>query len=230
MFCSHLPSPISQLLIAMPAAIQVKVLRDDATPRLRQLVQDFQSRPFFAALGKRAEVVLKAHFRAKGDVPMKKGWPSLHFWDRRVRNATNLTSFTDRDATVTVADPAFAAKVFGATIRPKEAGALAIPLQAAAYGKQPSSGLIPGLFLLRTKRHAYLVAYGDADSGQHFLGYTKSGKARYSRDRAQLHFYYILLKQVTVPKDPTALPPDHQINDALLAEAESFARRKGDIQ
>lgn len=193
----------------MAGGVSVQVIRDDATPRLKQLVSDFGSRPFFGALGKRLETELQKHFKEKGQVPNKRGWPSQHFWDRRIRNATSLTSFTDREATVTVADPAFAVRVYGGTIRPKEKKFLAIPLLAAAAGKQPSSGLIKGLFVERWSDGSLFLAQ-------------KSGEGK----EAGLIYFYRLVRQVTVPKDPTALPPEEKVHSALVDEAEKFAARR----
>lgn len=205
----------------MPTPIIVTVAKDTATPALRDLLRRVRPmRPLMMRLGKRVEVLLRKYFAQYGRTgnfkTRRRGWPTQHFWDRRIRNATSFTGATEHGATVTIADPAFMTHYRGATIRPREKQALAIPLQAAAYGKQPSSGLIPGLFLLRTRKGAYLVAYGDG-----------FGKPRKGVRNATLHFYYKLVKSVTVPKDPNALPPDRDIEAALLADVEAYLRTRG---
>jgi len=202
----------------MPQPITVRVAKDTATPALREMLRRVSPmRPLMMRLGKRLEIVLRKYFADYGRTgnfkTRRRGWPTQHFWDRRIRNATSFTGATDHDATITIADPAFMTHFRGGTIRPREKKALAIPLQAAAYGKQPSSGLIPGLFLLRTRKGAYLVAYGDG-----------FGKSRKGVNRATLHFYYKLVASVTVPKDPKALPPDKDIEAALLKETEYYLR------
>jgi hypothetical protein len=204
----------------MPNPIRVTVAKDTATPALKELLRRVSPmRPLMMRLGKRLELLLRKYFAQYGQSgnfkTRRRGWPTQHFWDRRIRNATSFTGATEHDATVTISDPAFMTHYRGATIRPREKSALAIPLQAAAYGKrkQPSSGLIPGLFLLRTRKGAYLVAYGDG-----------FGKPRKGVRNATLHFYYKLLKSVTVPKDPKAVPPDKDIEAALLADVESYMK------
>lgn len=197
----------------MAALVKITVIKDTATPELKRLINlATPPRLILIRLGKRLEIVLRKYFALKGQTPNRHNWPRQHFWDRRIRNATAFAYANDREAVVNISDPAFLTHYRGATIRPREKQALAIPLQAAAYGKQPSSGLIPGLFLLRTKKGAYLVAYGD-------LFGRKSGASR-----ATLHFYWKLMRSVTVPRDPNALPPDREIEAALLKEAQDYLK------
>lgn len=207
----------------MPDPIKVEVLRDSATPALRELLRRVSPmRPALARLGKRGEVELRKYFRLMDTRKANRhGWPRQHFW-ARIRNATAFAGASETEARIVIADPAFGLHVRGGIVRPREKRALAIPLQALAYGKQPSAGLIPGLFVLRTKKAAYLVAYGSGETGKHFLGFSKGGKAKYSRDRATLHFYFILLKSATIRRDPTALPPENEFNDALLDEMKTY--------
>jgi len=202
----------------MPQPITVRVAKDTATPALKAMLRRVSPmQPLMMRLGKRVEILLRKYFADYGRTgnfkTRRRGWPTQHFWDRRIRNATAFTGATEHEATITIADPAFMTHFRGGTIRPKEKGALAIPLQAAAYGKQPSDKSIPGLFLLRTRKGAYLVAYGDL-----------FGKSRKGVNRATLHFYWKLMKSVTVPKDPKALPPDTDIEAALLKETEYYLR------
>lgn len=190
----------------MPDPVQVRVIKDTATPALRVMISR-SGRPLLAALGKRLEVTLRQYFKVRGQRPHKRGWPKQHFWDRRIRNATALASVTETNATVNIADPAFNTHYFGGVIRPKEKEMLAIPLRAEAYGIQPSSGLIPGLFVIRRKgRKNAFLAVRDEDGA--------------------LRLYYLLTKSVTVPRDPEALPPDRDINAALERESERFLARR----
>ena len=147
---------------------------------------------------------LHRHFRRRDSEPNKRGWPKQHFW-ARIRRVTALSSISEDGATVTVSDPAFGARVHGATIRPKQARALAIPLVPQAAGVRPSSGLIQDLFMLRAK------------DGRGFL----------AREEGQgLTLYYRLVKRVTHPKDPRALPSRAAILSALERTATSFLRRR----
>lgn len=153
-------------------------------------------------IGKRLEVDLRKWFRARDGEPNKRGWPKQHFW-ARIRNATAFDpeQTTDRVATVVIADPAFAAKVHGPTvIEPKEKDWLAIPMRPEVYGKWPSSGIIPGLFPLRRGEKLWLAA----------------------RVNGALRLFYRLVKRVTLPPDPKALPPEGDVMMAVNEELDDY--------
>jgi hypothetical protein len=195
-------------------SVTVTISRNDAS-RDVALVHDAlkspeQRKALMKVLGTRAESELrKWFFQLDHESPNKQGWPRQHFWARiGKRTAFDPSKTTPDAATIVVSDPALAAKVYGATIKPTQGRkALAIPLVAAAYGVQPRSGIIPGLFVFRRKdgNGAFLVARDQ-----------KGGP---------LTFYYRLLSQVTVPKDPLALPPPALLGPALAGTAQAFFRR-----
>ena len=88
-------------------------------------------------------------------------------------------------ASVIVADPALAAKVHDATTRPTGGRrALSIPLRAEVYGVQPRFGLIPGLFVTKTKQGKIFLAAKDPS------------------DHRFLQYFYRLVPYVTVRADP----------------------------
>ena len=206
--------------------IAVDIGRNEATGHLaelhEQLTSDSQKIAFMKAVGVRAEGELRAWFlRRDQDSPNKHGWPRQHFWTRIARKTAFDPSKTTPDtATVVVSDPALAAKVNGATIRPtgavspatgKPTQNIAIPMQAAAYGNWPRAGFIPKLFFLRKTN----------GNGGFLVTAEGTGKSR------QLTFWYRLLPEVTVPKDPQALPPKDTFGDALVDTAIDFFQRRG---
>lgn len=157
-------------------------------------------RGFLTALGITAETELQEHFRKRNQEPNRKGWPKQNFW-ARIRRSTAFAGATNSKATVVIADPAFAMKVYGGTIRPKEKRYLSIPMRAEAYGVRPGSGLIEGLFALRS------------GSGKLFLA---------RREGQALRLYYRLVKKVDMDADPRALPPQSQMDRALTEAAEDY--------
>ena len=200
---------------------------------LWQKVPEKLRRPFMGRLGKRAEVELRQHFRARDTEPNKRGWPKQHFWSR-LRRVTALSSWTDREAIITVADPALAAKIHGAVIRPVEAKALAIPIHRRAYGVRPSSGLIPGLFVLRTKKGAYLATSEYQTRSGRKASTKQALRAKYGGYKRQpskiafrqkITIYYKLVKSTMVPADPRALPEHVGWMYALMQEAERYIER-----
>jgi hypothetical protein len=175
-------------------------------------------------LGKTGEVVLRKHFAQRESEPNKRGWPKQHFWSRIRRvTAYDPSRTTEESATVVVSEPAFGMKVHGGTIRPKTAKALAIPLQALAYGDQPKSGRIPGLKLIVLRGQAYLGTDGDATLSK------SQGNIKRVKN-SKLRLYYILKKSVTQKPDARALPDQMVLAAALTGAAEGYVRRLAEKQ
>jgi hypothetical protein len=160
--------------------------------------------------GKDVANVLRGHFRRLDQRGNKRGWPSQHFWGQRIRNATAFVGATDESATVTVADRAYLAKLYGGTIRPVEGRMLAIPLRPEAYGARASS--MDDLFVLRRIGKAFLARREQADTALR----NRSGKRESFRPRSKgaLTILYVLKASVTVPADPDAYP-EAEIRQAI---------------
>lgn len=157
-------------------------------------------------LGIRLQNLLQRHFLARNREPNKRGWPKQNFW-ARIRTATAFTGADEKTATVAVADPAFGAKVRGATIVPKRAKWLTIPVRPEAYGKR-ARVLNVELFAIFRKGKGWLAA--------------KEGNA--------LRLYYRLLKKVTLQPDPRALPEERNIHAELQKTLQGYfkqAREEG---
>lgn len=183
-------------------------IEDAATPSLRALAAAMADRkPLHAALGKRAETDLRAHFAAREREPNRRNWPKQHLW-ARIRTATAMVSADSSGATVAIAHPAMAQKVYGGTITPKEGKYLTLPAIAAAYGRSPLA--VDGL-----------EVFWGRDGGE-------------TRPRAlgkEGTVWYWLVRSVTQDPDPDALPPRAAFARGLADEAGEFfaraARRKG---
>lgn len=176
--------------------IDVRVDADEVHANLDRLV-DLISGPRRKALmlviGRGMQNDLHRYFRRKNLQPNKRGWRKQNFWGR-IRRATSMTKATADGATITIDDPAIAAKVYGAVIRPYGPRKyLAIPAREEAYGIEPSSGLIPDLFVRRS-----------TTTGRPYL-------ARREED-GSLRVYYFLARKVRVPADPEALPHEDDLS------------------
>ena len=200
----------------------VKLSRDDASRDVAlvhdKLTKEDQRRALMRVVGIRAEGELTRWFRYRDRTnPNKKGWHRQHFWEKLIGDTAFDASKTNANqAVVVVSNPALAAKIQGATIHAtgaissatgKATQNIAIPMQAAAYGHWPRSKEIPGLFFIKKKGGlgGFLVA----------------------RDGKGLIFFYRLLPEVVVPKDPQALPPADKIGQALGEAALQYFRRHG---
>lgn len=140
---------------------------------------------------------LQKHFKALDKRPNKRGWRRLGFW-RGIAAATSFLSADEKGATVSISDtegPKFAAKVFGATVKPKGGKKfLAIPAIEARYGVMPSTLPQDELEFRRTRKGGLL------------------GKIRADGTMA---VHYWLVRSANIPRDADALPTA----DAVLEDA-----------
>jgi hypothetical protein len=197
--------------------------RDEGSLALRKVHDSLASpdkrRALMEVVGGRAELELRTwFFKRDASSPNKMGWPRQHFWERiGKRTAFDPAKTTEDRATVVVSDPALAAKIHGATIHAtgaispvtgKPTQNVSIPMQGAVYGRWPRGMPVPGLFFIRKKGGdgGFLVTRDEKDG--------------------PLTFWYRLVPEVTVPKDPEALPPTDQLGAALGASAQAFFRRQ----
>ena len=112
-----------------------------------------------AAVGRGFERTLRRHFRELDKRPNRRGWRKSHFWEK-IAADTVFAGADDNRAVVSIGSdsgPKFAAKVFGARIRPKGGKKfLAIPAIEARYGVSPSSLDKSELQFRRTRRGGLL--------------------------------------------------------------------------
>ena len=112
-----------------------------------------------AAVGRGFERTLRRHFRELDKRPNRRGWRKSHFWEK-IAADTVFAGADDNRAVVSIGSdsgPKFAAKVFGARIRPKGGKKfLAIPAIEARYGVSPSSLDKNELQFRRTRRGGLL--------------------------------------------------------------------------
>ncbi len=190
----------------MSAGLAATVRIDQAPGYDAVAAEARDGRALMAALGKRGEKVLRNHFLEKDKEPNKKGWRRSHFWSRRIRSNTALSEITPRMATVTIAAPEMAQKVYGGRITPKEAKNLALPAREEAAGRSPR--FFDNLHFVPLKR-------GDL-TGMLVMDGAPKGDAP----------YFFLLKSVNQEPDATALPSEQEWDAALKDEAERFFERR----
>lgn len=167
------------------------------------------------AVGRRGAEELRKHFRTRNQQGNKLGGRRSNFWRQVADSTNNPVQDGPSRVRISISHPAFAQKVFGGTIKAKNAGALTIPVDPLAYDRtvavfQQATGI--QLFRLRKKGGGFsnLLA----------------GFAGSSHDKADLHIFYILAKSVTQAADPQALPDRAQFNAAILEEATNSLERE----
>ena len=150
-----------------------------------------------AVVGRGFERTLRRHFRELDKRPNRRGWKKSHFWEK-IAADTAFIGADEHKATVAVQNasgPKFAAKVFGARIRPKGGKKfLAIPAIEARYGVSPSSLDKNELQFRRTRRGGLLGVI---------------------RSDGTLQVHYWLVRKADTPRDPDAMPK----KEAVLSDA-----------
>lgn len=163
------------------------------TRRPRSIVQ---------AMARGGRKVLRAHFRQRDRAGNQLGGKRTHFW-LDVYKSTQLGEVTDHSAAVNIGDHRFPQKVYGGTIRPKEAKAISVPVAPEAHGRRPATleqELGIELFLVPREFGSGLLAATVGDK--------------------RVKVFYVLRQSVEQDADPRALPERRQLEDAALAAAD----------
>ena len=204
--------------------------QDGASETLAAIAEKVTSlQPLNAALGKRAEVELRAHFEQRNGQGNARGWPAQHFW-ARIRTATAFGGADETAARVVISDPAINQKIFGGTITPREGKYLALPAIAEAYGRSPRTmDNLMALIRYRGGARRAVALVETQSSAISFGRARKDGSRAVKRGGASWggRVWYWLVKSVTQRRDEGALPPDEQMRAALLDEARQYLARLG---
>lgn len=161
-----------------------------------------------AAVGRGFERTLRRHFRELDKRPNRRGWRKSHFWEK-IAADTVFAGADDNRAVVSIGSdsgPKFAAKVFGARIRPKGGKKfLAIPAIEARYGVSPSSLDKNELQFRRTR---------------------KGGLLGQIRADGTMQVHYWLVRKADVPRDPQALPKKETVLSAAKKTISLYIKTK----
>lgn len=199
-------------------------IKDGATPRLKEIVGGLTKRkPLHAAMGKRGEIELRAHFMKRDAEPNKRGWSKQHFWGQ-MRKATAYLSADEIQAVVVVADKRLNQKVYGGTLKPKESKFLAIPAVPEAYGHRPSE--FDFLKVVRFKSGK--LALVETDRTLLKIGRKRKNGSRKVTDLGRSkrgRVWYWLARSVKQEKDANALPTERAFTEALMDEVGKYVDR-----
>ncbi len=204
-------------------AISVNV-RDGASDFLKKKIDSLAPEKLAAKVGPALQDLTREHL---GSLPAnKKGWPSTNFYDQFVDKvqwfpAENGLVVAIFPATIHGRQVSLNQRFHGGPITPKTAKFLAIPISPVSYGKVPSD--FPGLFLLKTKKGAYLVQSGEQDTPK---GRSKTKRSRDAggnfrrRRQAKLNFLFKLKASVNQKPDPAVVPSEDEYRDKAHAAIE----------
>lgn len=183
--------------------------QDLATPELRRIADQLK-RPeaLYKDVGRRAANDLRKHYAARESAnPNKMGGRRTHFW-LDVRDSVQQPALVSGGVDIVIAHPAIAAKIYGATVRPRNASALTIPINALAYGRRAS------VF--------------ESETGHELFARTskKGNRILFAEINEELTPIYLLAKSARIPKDAQALPDSGPFVAGIVATAKKhFARQ-----
>jgi hypothetical protein len=192
-------------------------------------------RELHAALGRRLARELQGHFRARNREPNRMDAPKTNFW-AQVAAATALSTVSETEAIVTVAEARFRIHLFGGPIRPTGGRKfLTIPIVKEARGRRVEDyEKYTGRKLFRLPGTGVLVERNARQADRSSLGPARGvirGREGFRpvgvRGRSPLRVVYVLKRQVIIPRDPRALPQPETLVSALQDTANAWLARQG---
>lgn len=187
---------------------------DRATPELEALTKRASNPiPGLLIAGRAVSNLLRAHYRTKHTTePNKLGGERQNFWLQVARSVNAPRPSGNDQVTVAISHPAIRQKIEGGTITAKRAKFLTIPVDPRAYGRRASvleQELGVHLFLRARGDRAYLAA--------------RTGEG----SKAPIRVFYALKKSVTQAPDPTALPPQADMENTVTKYFGEWLSRTG---
>ncbi len=161
---------------------------------------------------------VKRHLLANGT--NKRSWPTTNFWADAARGTSWQpvdTGGKDVAIVISINKIGVRQRWKGGVIAPVRASALAIPISPVSYGHVPKD--FPGLFLLKTKKGAYLVTRGETitKASKFAVKGRKAGGNKSRQLKADLIFLFKLVGSVTQKPDPSCIPTGDQLAEVGLA-------------
>ena len=196
---------------------------DAATPALKQILADIKpGGPLGQVMGRALADTLKKHFRERNKTPNKLGGKRQNFWTAVSAGVQNPV-VSEGGVSVTVSHPHIAHKVTGGRIVPTKQKALAIPVNAKAYGVLARD--MPGL--------AFIPARGGPQVN---VGYLVEGEIRKIlrgknkgkdtiRPKQGGAMMYVLRAWVDQQPDPRALPETSVMLEQVAKAGQAFLSR-----
>ena len=198
--------------------LSITVIRDGITGKLQAAMRSFSAVEIANRVGPAVADMTRRHLARNGR--NKRGWPSTGFWEDASDNT--FWHAAGDSVVIEVRKVGVRQRFKGGPIRPVEKRALAIPISPMSYGHPPSA--FPGLFLLVTKKGAYLCLQGelsvsDKELQDRAVARRRKRKAKeagrafgnvWMRRAASLNFLYILSQGVDQRPAPEVLPTQEE--------------------
>jgi len=196
--------------------ISVTITKDEVTPAIADRLAKTRPGRVANILRQPLETFTRVHLAANGT--NKKGWPSTGFWEDASRST--IGEVADNGVLLRVQKIGVRQRFYGGTINPAKAKALAIPISPVSYGHLPRE--FPGLFLLVTKKGAYLVQRNQGFSAKtgKLSHSTRQGGNAGRRLGSELTFLFKLSGGVNQKPDPSVIPSNDEYTEVAMAAIE----------
>ena len=198
-------------------SIGLKVsITDNATPALEAKLRQIAPARLRPLLAPGLTTYVKRHLLSNGT--NRRGWPSTGFWADAARGTSGQPVDTGGQSVaieISINKIGVRQRFYGGLIAPVKAKALAIPISPVSYGHVPSD--FKNLFLLKTKKGAYLVERGQAVSAKGRTIGRKAGGNQKRQLKADLIFLFKLVGSVNQRPDPNCIPSEDQLAEVGLA-------------
>lgn len=183
-------------------------IRDYATPAIEAKLAKCSPARLVALVRSPLETFWRNRLRSLGT--NKRGWPSTKFYERAARSVTGIAQ---GDALTLRADhQGLRQRWLGGPIKPVNADALTIPISSQAYGKTVAD--FPGAFLIRTRKGAYIVQYGNTVAATPRRRGSAAGRG------SHLEFLFKLSKGVNQKGNPDVVPTNDELAEVAMAAIE----------
>lgn len=174
----------------------------------------------------------REHFKALDAKGNRKGFPSRNFWIQEGVKKTDVAELTAEFARVTCDSRAVALRATGGTIRPRDAGALSIPVSAEAYAAGwPSNSGLPLAFVPIKNSRTPAVRGKLVEAAATRLSYGRDGKVKKGRGNAKTvgRTHYLLVSKVEIkPMGDGVKPDDGAARGAVTGKMADAVRRQID--
>jgi len=205
----------------MSVATVIRITKDTATPMLaaaRELMLPKRLNPI---IGRSAVNVYRAHlFGVNESRPNKLGGTRTNYYATAARS-THFTILDDDTVLISMSQVGLALRFYGGTVKPKTAKFLTIPVNAKAHGH-------------RAREFDLEIVFGEG--GRPIALATKSTRATQVKQNSRGknvtrqigrhgEIMFLLVKSATMKPDPTILPYERTVLNAVAADVKEVFDR-----
>ena len=172
-------------------------------------------------LGRAARNVFVAWFRSRNQKANRLGGERTFWWGGVANAVQNPVVDKAGEISIAISHPHIRQKVFGGTIVPRKAKALAIPVHAKAHGKSPR--VFPNLAFVPFRNTGPGGTIGGLVEGEAWV--RKRGKKKgqeTARPKKGGLLLYVLSRGLRQEPDPEALPPESEFVRPILEAARDY--------